>query len=85
MKSDDRKCRNCDHFRESYFCGYVSSHCEVHGSLDMDQHERHPDTAATHCKEFTPKVDRPPRVPYAGTIRRIVKHGLMAERRRRHE
>ena len=58
MNTHKRKCRNCDHFRESLFCGYISSHCEVFGSLDMDQSERNPDTAGETCPKFTTK--RPP-------------------------
>lgn len=85
MKSVERKCRNCDHFFESYFCGYNSSNCKVHGSLDMDQHERHPDTEAARCKDFTPKREHPPREPFAGVIDRIMKNGRRAEGRRRRE
>lgn len=47
-------CYGCKHYFESYFCGYVSSNCRIHGSLDIDQHERHPDTAAKSCAEYTP-------------------------------
>lgn len=82
MEAIERKCRNCDHFRESYFCGYVSSHCEVHGSLDMDQKERHPDTEAARCDDFAPKVDHPPRDPFAGVIERIMRNGRRAQGRR---
>lgn len=55
MKPKKRTCRNCDHFRESYFCGYISSLCTTHGSLDVDQHERHPDITGATCPDFTPK------------------------------
>ena len=44
-------CRDCDHFRACLFCGYESSNCEIHGSLDVNQHERHPDTAAATCPD----------------------------------
>lgn len=50
----DRVCYNCRHYKTSLFCGYISSHCEIYGSLDMDQHERHPDTAAATCDKFNP-------------------------------
>lgn len=81
MNTDERKCRNCDNFRESYFCGYISSYCEVHGSLDMDQQERHPDTEAAYCKNFTPKVEHPPRKPFEGVIDRIMRNGRRAKGR----
>jgi len=49
-----RVCYNCKNYFTSYFCGYEACCCKVHGSLDVDQHERHPDTAAETCAEFTP-------------------------------
>lgn len=51
----ERKCYNCKHFYQSWFCGYGQCVCKVHGSLDVDQHERHPDTAAATCAEYKPK------------------------------
>lgn len=51
----ERKCYNCEHFFQSWFCGYRQCLCKVHGSLDVDQHERHPDTAAATCAEYKPK------------------------------
>lgn len=51
----ERKCRNCTNFYTSYFCGYESSNCKVYGSLDMNQKERHPETAGATCKEFAQK------------------------------
>lgn len=85
MNTSERKCRNCDHFFGSTFCGYTSSNCKIYGSLDMDQHERHPDTEAARCKDFTPKVEPPPREPFAGVLDRIMRNGRRAEGRRRHE
>lgn len=60
---EGRSCYNCDNYISSYFCGYYSSHCKIHGSLDMDQHERHPDTAADQCAEYTPKKPKQPETP----------------------
>lgn len=51
----ERKCYNCEHFFQSWFCGYGQCLCKVHGSLDVDQHERHPDTTAATCAEYKPK------------------------------
>ena len=50
-----RKCYTCENFYTSYFCGYDACRCKVHGSLDVDQHERHPDTAAETCREYAEK------------------------------
>lgn len=49
------ECRNCRNYRTSYFCGYISRYCEVYGSLDVDQNERHPDTAAKTCPRYEEK------------------------------
>lgn len=68
-------CRDCDHFRTCLFCGYKSSNCEIHGSLDVDQHERHPDTTAATCPDFTPKVEHPPRKPFDAVVVRIIRNG----------
>ena len=51
-----RKCMNCKEYRESYFCGYTSAYCEIFGSLDMDQTERHPDTTGEKCPKWKEKV-----------------------------
>lgn len=51
----ERVCYNCKHFYQSWFCGYGQCVCKVHGSLDVDQNERHPDTAAATCAEYKPK------------------------------
>lgn len=48
----ERKCYNCKHFYTNTFCGYSQCMCKVYGSLDMDQHERHPDISAKTCKEY---------------------------------
>ena len=50
----ERKCYNCTNFYYDCFCGYNACNCKVHGSLDVDQHERHPDTAAANCDDFRP-------------------------------
>ena len=38
-------------------CGYESCHCKKYGSLDIDQHERHPDTAAQTCPDYIEKMN----------------------------
>lgn len=53
-KEPERKCYNCRNFYRDNFCGYSACCCKVHGSLDVDQRERHPDTAAETCGEYTP-------------------------------
>lgn len=60
MSEPRRKCHNCEHYVESYFSGYISSNCKIYGSLDVDQHERHPDTEATRCKDFELKKPKRP-------------------------
>lgn len=73
--SEGRSCYACGHHRESLFCGYASQTCTVHGSLDVDQDERHPDTTGATCPDFTPKVDHPPRVYFADVLDRIARNG----------
>lgn len=51
-KCTERKCRNCKNFYTDNFCGYNACNCKVYGSLDVDQKERHPDTAAETCPDF---------------------------------
>jgi hypothetical protein len=51
----ERKCYNCESFYRSWFCGYGACECKIHGSLDVDQKERHPDTAAESCPDFKSK------------------------------
>lgn len=53
-----RKCKDCKEYKESYFCGYAASYCEVFGSLDMDQKERNPDTTGATCPKWKPKEKR---------------------------
>lgn len=55
MSGQGRTCYGCDNYYTSYFCGYEESRCKVYGSIDCGQHERHPDTAAATCKDYTPK------------------------------
>lgn len=50
-----RKCSNCKNFYTDTFCGYNACNCRIYGSLDVDQKERHPDTAAETCKEYSEK------------------------------
>lgn len=47
-----KKCSNCINFFTSYFCGYDACNCKIYGSLDVNQKERHPDTAALTCEDF---------------------------------
>lgn len=47
-----RKCYSCCNFYIDTFCGYNSCLCKVYGSLDVDQHERHPDTSAETCDMY---------------------------------
>lgn len=46
------KCKNCKYYFTETTCGYTSSNCRIYGSLDCDQTERHPDTAATNCSNY---------------------------------
>ena len=45
-------CYNCKHFYYDYFCSYRSCNCYMHGSLDLDQRERHPAETAMTCKDY---------------------------------
>lgn len=54
-----RWCYDCKHYYSSYFCGYDASECKIHGSLDVDQRERHPDRTADTCKEYEPNGKAP--------------------------
>jgi len=47
-----RWCYDCEHYFQSYFCGYNSCNCNIYGSLDQDQRERHPDVTADTCKDY---------------------------------
>lgn len=53
----ERTCYNCRNYFTSYFCGYEQSLCHIYGSLDCDQDERHPDTAAANCRKFRSRKD----------------------------
>lgn len=48
----ERKCHNCENFYRNWVCGYGKCMCKVHGSLDVDQKERHPDRTAKTCEEY---------------------------------
>jgi len=54
-----RWCYDCEHYYESCFCGYNASNCEIYGSLDCDQRERHPDKTADTCKKYKPNGKAP--------------------------
>lgn len=60
MSNGQRRCYDCDHFFVSRFCGYEACNCEIFGSLDVDQHGRHPDTTAESCPKFEPKKPKGP-------------------------
>lgn len=47
-----RKCAHCKNYFTETTCGYTSSNCRIYGSLDCDQKERRPDTAAATCPDF---------------------------------
>lgn len=47
-----RWCYDCEHFFRDYFCGYAACHCNLHGSLDIDQNKRHPDKTADTCIDY---------------------------------
>lgn len=51
-KSNKKWCYDCKNYYTSTFCGYNASYCRVHGSLDMDQKERHPDITANTCEDY---------------------------------
>lgn len=50
----ERKCYTCQNFRREFFCGYGACRCDIYGSLDVDQKERHPDRTAATCPDYTP-------------------------------
>ena len=52
----EHTCYECENFFKSSFCGYDACRCKMHGSLDMDQHERHPDITGATCPDFAPKT-----------------------------
>ena len=52
--NEKRWCYDCKHYYKSHMCGYDASMCSVHGSLDVDQKERHPDTTADTCPYYCP-------------------------------
>ncbi len=45
-------CYDCIHYLRSTFGGYNASDCEIFGSLDADQSERHPDKSADVCQRY---------------------------------
>lgn len=53
--SNHKWCYNCKHFYYDKFCSYNSCMCRIHGSLDIDQRERHPDTTANTCPNYEGK------------------------------
>ena len=54
-----RWCYDCGNYYTSYMCGYNAYYCKIHGSLDADQHERHPDHTADTCKDYVPNGKEP--------------------------
>lgn len=50
----ERKCYTCQYFHREFFCGYEACRCDIYGSLDVDQRERHPDRTAATCPDYTP-------------------------------
>lgn len=54
-----KKCYNCcNYYKMGGFGGYISSNCHIYGSLDVDQHERHPSTAAETCEMYNKKEEK---------------------------
>lgn len=52
-----RWCYDCAHYyEEGCFGGYYACMCRIHGSLDCDQRERHPDRTADTCKDYTTEL-----------------------------
>lgn len=49
---EKRRCYDCVNYHEAYFCGYNESRCQIYGSLDMGQTERHPDMTAKTCSDY---------------------------------
>ena len=47
-----RVCYNCIYYYESTMCGYNAASCYKHGSLDIDQKQRNPETSAAMCKYY---------------------------------
>lgn len=54
-----RWCYDCAHYFTDHMCGYDACNCYIHGSLDVDQKERHPDRTADICKDYTPNGKEP--------------------------
>ena len=54
-----RWCYDCKQYRTDSFGGYKASGCWIHGSLDVDQNERHPDITADTCKDYEPNGELP--------------------------
>lgn len=50
----------CNFYLEGCFGSYSMRMCKIYGSLDCDQNERHPDTAAKSCPNYNiiPQVQR---------------------------
>ena len=66
-----RKCYDCKHFYQAYFCGYNASNCYIYGSLDCDQKERHPDETAETCKDYD---ERKQREQLIEELKELIKH-----------
>lgn len=45
-------CHDCKHFYYTCDFGYRSCNCHIHGSLDIDQRERHPAETAEICEDY---------------------------------
>lgn len=48
-------CYDCENFYYNCFCSYKACSCQVYGSLDLDQQERHPDVTAMTCPDYKQK------------------------------
>lgn len=58
-KTGKKWCYDCGNYSTSAFCGYTQSKCRIHGSLDIDQTERHPDETADTCPDYKPNGQAP--------------------------
>lgn len=51
-----RWCYDCQsYYQMGGFGGYMACQCRIHGSLDVDQRERHPDHTADSCPDYKQK------------------------------
>lgn len=50
--ADQPSCEKCKNYKEdSYFCGYLSHKCIVHGNIEFPDHPHH-DLDASKCSDY---------------------------------